>query len=65
MNVGQYVMWIAVLLMSLWLVGCTSTGPSVSCSQTDPLFMPGQTYNPDDVLCMNEGGSLYFISATR
>ena len=63
MAVSQYLVWVAVLLMSIWLVACTSTSPSVALNQNDPLFRQGQTYDPDDVLCTNERGGLYFVSA--
>ena len=63
MAVSQYLVWVAVLLMSIWLVACTSTSPSVAMNQSDPLFKQGQTYDPDDVLCTNERGGLYFVSA--
>ncbi len=53
-------MWITVLLMGLWLVGCTSTGTSYT--RTVPLFEPGVVYSPDDVLCVNSRGGLYFAS---
>jgi len=56
----RYMMWITVLLMGLWLVGCTSTGTSYT--RTVPLFEPGVVYSPDDVLCVNSRGGLYFAS---
>ncbi len=63
MNISQYLVWIAVLVMSIWLVGCTTTSPSAASNQEEPLFKQGQTYNPDDVLCMNDQGGLYFVSS--
>ena len=63
MRVAQYFMWIAVLLMGLWLAGCSSTGQTASHDRQEPLFAPGHIYSPDDVLCMNDQGTIYFTSA--